>query len=470
MSSNILYPTSHFPKTEADITSQCCAALKFLRRFGLVTLAAFFVFSSHAVTAAPGDLDSSFGKGGRVTSDFQGSNDFAYAVALQPDGKIVTAGIRFLGNSAEGGDFLITRYNADGTLDKRFGQRGHVITDFGLTEIATAVAVQPDGKIIAAGGTYAIFPFLGGQFALARYNSDGSLDSTFGVGGLVRTTFNSEGCFASALVLQADGKIIAAGTKYIRFTSDQSSDTDFGLARYNPDGSLDSTFGVGGEVATDFNGGNDDAFSVLLQPDGRIVAVGDATSLANFYDFALTRYMPNGTIDTTFGNLGKVESDLGATNLDQARSAVLQPDGKIVAAGTTVTNNGLDQFFAVVRYGSDGSRDATFGNAGLATVDFGSFLQSARSVLLQPDGKLIAVGYPDTESSDSDFLTARLNTDGTLDSSFGVGGKVRTSFGNLNGGANAAVLQRDGKIVAVGFNATPTRKGVDLAMARYLGN
>ena len=119
---------------------------------------------------------------------------------------------------------------------------------------------------------------------------------------------------------------------------------------------------------------------------------------------------------------------------------------------------------------SDGSRDTTFGNDGLATVDFGSFLQSARSVLLQPDGKLIAVGYPDTESSDSDFLTARLNTDGTLDSSFGVGGKVRTSFGNLNGGANAAVLQPDGKIVAVGFNATPTRKGVDLAMARYLGN
>ena len=469
MNSKNLHLTSYTARTEVDVTSRYHVAMKFIHRLA-ISVVAFFALAGRAVTAAPGDLDSSFGSGGRVTSDFRGSNDFAYASALQPDGKIVTAGIRFVGMSAEGGDFLIARYNADGTLDKRFGQRGHVITDFGLTEIATAVAVQPDGKIIAAGGTYAIFPSLGGQFALARYNSDGSLDTTFGVGGLVRTTFNSEGCFASAIVLQADGKVIVAGTKYVHFTSDQSSDTDFALARYNSDGTLDSTFGVGGEVATDFNGGNDDAFSVLLQPDGKLVAVGDATSLANFYDFALVRYLPDGTIDRGFGSLGKVESDFGAANLDQARSAVLQADGKIVAAGTTVTLNGSDQLFAIVRYNSNGSRDATFGNNGLATVDFGSFLQSVRSLLLQPDGKLIAVGYPDTESSDSDFLAARLNSNGTLDSSFGVDGEVRTSFGNLNGGANAAVLQPDGKIVAVGFNATPTRRGVDLALARYLGD
>ncbi|MGH8092421.1 MAG: delta-60 repeat domain-containing protein, partial [Chthoniobacterales bacterium] len=277
-------------------------------------------------------------------------------------------------------------------------------------------------------------------------------------------------CFASALVLQADGKIIAAGTKYVRFSSDQSSDTDFALARYNSDGSLDSTFGVGGEVATDFHQGNDDALSVLLQPDGKIVATGDATSLPTVLDFAVVRYLPDGTIDLAFGNQGKVETDFGAANLDQARSAVLQSDGKIVAAGTTVTQGGLDQPFAVARYNPDGTRDLAFGKKGLATVDFGSFLQSARSILLQPDGKLIVVGFPDTESSDSDFLIARLNANGTLDSAFGTTGEVRTSFGNLNGGANAAVLQPDGKIVAAGFNATPTRRGVDVALARYLGN
>lgn len=137
-----------------------------LRYAASVALVVFLGFSSCTATAGPGDLDSNFGQGGRVASDFKGSNGFAYAVALQSDEKIVTAGIRFVGISAEGGDFVITRYNPDGTLDNRFGQRRHAITDFGLTEIATAVAVQPDGKIIAAGGTYAIFSFLGGQFAL----------------------------------------------------------------------------------------------------------------------------------------------------------------------------------------------------------------------------------------------------------------------------------------------------------------
>ena len=124
-----------------------------------------------------------------------------------------------------------------------------------------------------------------GFYALARYNPNGSLDTTFGNGGLVITTFNSEGAFASALAIQPDGKILAGGTKYIHFSSDQSSDTDFAIARYNSDGSLDPTFGSGGEVATDFNQENDDALAIILQPDGKIVAAGDATSLATFIDF-----------------------------------------------------------------------------------------------------------------------------------------------------------------------------------------
>ncbi len=419
--------------------------------------------------AAPGGLDPSFGATGMVTTDFKGSNDLAYAVAEQADGKLVVAGIRFVGNSANNGDFVVARYNPDGTLDQSFGRKGWVVTDFGLTETAAAIAVQPDGKIVVAGGTYPVFPFLG-QYALARYNRNGALDPTFGIGGLVRTTFNSEGCYASALVLQTDGKILAGGTKYINFSSDESSNTDFALARYNSDGSLDTTFGAGGKVATDFNQRNDDALAVFLQPDGKIVAAGDATSVVDFYDFALVRYLPDGTVDTSFGTLGKVETDFGGANLDQARAAVVQPDGKIVAAGTTVARNGLDQPFALARYNSDGSRDNTFGKKGLATVTFGSFFQEARSLLLQSDGKLIAVGFADTESSDSDFLTARLNPDGSLDSTFGVGGEVRTSFGDLNGGATAALLQSDGNILAAGFIATPTRKGVDFAIARYLGN
>ena len=418
---------------------------------------------------AAGDLDLTFGRSGKVTSDFGASNDIANAATLQADGKIVTAGIRFVGISASTGDFVVARYNTNGTIDKTFGQGGRVVTDFGMTESASSVAIQPDGKIVVAGGTYPTFVFLG-FYALARYNPNGSLDTSFGNGGLVITSFNSEGAFASALAIQPDGKILAAGTKYIHFSSDNSSDTDFAIVRYNPNGSLDTTFGVGGEVATDFNLANDDALAIALQPDGKIVAAGDAKSSATFVDFALTRYLPDGSLDTTFGAAGKVETDFGGKNLDQARSVVLQADGKIVAAGTTVSKNGFTQQFAIARYNSSGIQDTTFGRRGLTTVNFGSFGQIAHSILLQPDGKLVTVGFSDNESSDSDFLIARMNSNGTLDSTFGTAGEVRTSLGDLNGGANAGLLQSDGKIVAVGFNATPAQRGVDFALTRYLGN
>jgi len=433
---------------------------------GLSFFAAISICSTQLAPAAPGDLDSTFGVGGTVTTDFRRSNDIAYASAVQTDGKIIVAGIRFVGNSAQGGDFLLARYNSNGTPDRTFGQRGQVITDLGLTEQAAAVAVQTDGKIIIAGGTYDIFPSSGGQYALVRFNANGSVDTTFGNAGVVTTSFGTAGCFASAMVIQADGKIAVAGTNYVDF----SSNSDFAVARYNADGSLDSTFGAGGLVSTDFNQGLDAALSVVLQSDGKIVAAGSAVSGTSFYDFALVRYLANGTLDSTFGAGGKVETDLGANNLDQAHAAVLQADGRIIAAGTTVASNGLDQFFALIRYNSDGTLDNSFGRRGLARVDFGSFSQSARSVLLQGDGKIVAVGYADTESSDSDFLVARLNSNGRLDTSFGTAGTVRTSFGDLNGGATSSVLQADGKIVAAGFIATPTNQGVDVAIARYLGN
>ena len=442
--------------------------LSTLSRYRRTFLMIFLLFATSAF-AAPGDLDLTFGQGGELTTDFKGSNDIANAAALQPDGKIVTVGIRFVGSSAVTGDFLVARYNPDGTIDKTFGQGGRVITDFGMTESASAVAIQPDGKIVVAGGTYPGFPFQG-FYALARYNSNGALDTSFGNNGLVITTFNSEGAFASALALQPDGKILAAGTKYINFTSDDSSNTDFGIARYNSDGSLDTTFGIGGEVATDFHQANDDAFAIVLQPDGKIIAAGDSSSAATFIDFALTRYLADGSLDTTFGVAGKVETDFGGKNLDQARSVVLQADGRIVAAGTTVSRNGTTQQFGLARYNPNGAQDATFGRRGLTTVNFGSAGQTAHSVLLQPDGKLVAVGFSDNESSDSDFLVARVNNNGSLDSTFGTAGEVRTSLGDLNGGANGGVLQADGKIIAVGFNATPTRRGVDFALVRYLGD
>jgi len=420
--------------------------------------------------AADGDLDPSFGSGGKVMTDFNNSTDIANAVATQADGKFIVVGTTYTNNDYTGEDFALARYNANGTLDTSFGVQGKVKTDFpGLAAVASSVVIQPDGKIVVAGGAFPLFTFLG-NFEIARYNINGSLDTSFGNGGIVTTHFpGGQGSYAFALALQPDGKIVAAGTHFVNFSSDASSDTDFALARYNADGTPDASFGSNGLVTTDFAGFNDDVFSLLLQPDGKLVAVGDATTPSTYIDFALARYLPNGSLDASFGFRGKVRTDFGLNGLDQARSAALQPDGKIVAAGTTISPSGASQRFALMRYTANGTLDRTFHRSGKQTIDFGSCCQSAYKVLLQPNGRIVAVGYANTEASDSDFLLARVTANGALDSSFGIGGKVRTSFGNLNGGAQGAALQADGKILAVGFQALSTAFP-DIALARYLNS
>jgi uncharacterized delta-60 repeat protein len=432
---------------------------------GIVSAAivlAWFI-SPQMAQAAAGDLDPTFGIGGKVTTDLGRSVDSANAVAVQADGKLVVVGQTFKNNDSSNEDFAVARYNTDGTLDSTFGHRGRVRTDFPtLAAEASAVVIQSDGKIVVAGGAFPLFVFAG-DFKVVRYNPNGSLDTSFGSGGIVTTTFPGDGSFAFALALQSDGKIIAAGTDFVDFNPGDMSDTDFALARYNPDGSLDTTFGNGGTVTTDFFFGmEDDAFSVLIQPDGKIVAVGSANEGATFFDFAAARYLSNGTIDTTFGVGGKVHTDFGVRGFDQALSAALQADGSIVAAGFATSIDGIRENFAVARYTSSGVLDTTFSNDGLQQIDFGSCCQDAYAVLLQSDGKIITVGFPQSEQSDSDFLLARLNSTGSLDTTFGIGGKVRTSFGNLAGGAYGAALQADGKIVAAGF------QGLDFALARYL--
>jgi uncharacterized delta-60 repeat protein len=439
------------------------------RELGACAIILTFFAGVEIAQATDGDLDPLFGSGGMVTTDLGKSTDIAEAVAIQADGKLVVVGTTYKNNDFSTEDFVVTRYNTDGTLDITFGSKGRVRTDFpGLAAVPSSVVIQPDGKIVVAGGAFPLFTFLG-NFEVVRYNPNGSLDTSFGDGGIVTTIFPA-GSYASDVALQSDGKIIAAGTFFVDFNPGDISDTDFALARYDPDGTPDATFGNGGTVTTDFVGFEDDAFSVLIQPDGKIVAVGSANDPATFYDFAAARYLSNGTIDTTFGVVGKVQTDFGDQNFDRARSAALQPDGRIVAAGFAISHNGGVQNFAVARYTSSGALDATFNRRGITQIDFGNCCQSATKVLLQSDGKIIAVGGSNGESSDDDFLLARLSRGGSLDNTFGIGGKVRTSFGDLNGGANGAALQSDGKIVAVGFQATPSNQFANFALARYLNS
>jgi uncharacterized delta-60 repeat protein len=216
-----------------------------------------------------------------------------------------------------------------GTLDSSFGTGGMVTTFFGGDgDDGHSIVVQIDGKLVVAGTTNANSPQA--DFALARYNSNGTLDPGFGTGGKVTTTFNDFDA-VGALALQSDGKIVAAGMTVVNMAP------NFAVARYNSDGTLDSTFGVGGKVITAF-GGPAQAFGVAIQSDGKIVAAGFAHVNANF-DFALARYNSNGTLDTTFGTGGKKKTAFGVPSVAQVNSVTIQRDGKIVAVGITIVNN-----------------------------------------------------------------------------------------------------------------------------------
>ena len=402
------------------------------------------VLASPAVAAA-GDLDTSFGGDGRVTTDF-GGFDEALGVAIQSNGKIVAAGFTEWFPSPLH-DFALARYNRDGSLDSSFNGDGKVTTDFGGSDdVAHGVAIQSDGKIVAGGrGT------TGDDFALARYNRDGSLDTSFGGDGKVSTDFGGFDGALGGVAIQPDGKIVAAG-----FTA---AGDDFALARYNRDGSLDTSFDGDGKVTTDF-GGLDVAFGVAIQPDGRIVAAGAAGG-DDF--FALARYNRDGSLDTNFDGDGKVTTDFGG--FDQALEIAIQPNGSIVTAGRTVASGTTgDDDFALARYNRDGSLDTSFEGDGKVTTDFGASDQ-AFGVAIQPNRKIVAAGF-----AGDDFALARYNRDGSLDTSFNGDGKVTTDFGGPSDVAFGVAIQPDGGIVAAGAApATESGQFGDFGLARYLG-
>lgn len=436
------------------------------RQAAVPVLIALLVFwpLQNQVQAAAGDLDLTFGAGGKVTTSFFDVGEEAHALAIQPDGKIVAAGYAF--TPVLQSDFALARYNADGALDSSFGVGGKVTTDFfGFFDQAFAVTIQPDGKIVAAGSASLDIRHVG--FGMARYNSDGSLDASFGSGGKVITQFFGEGDGASAIAVLPGGKLLAAGSAF-----HPGMLSDFALARYNSDGSLDLSFGSGGKITTDFGGRDDLATSLVIQPGGKIVVAGSSGVLAPAIDFALARYNPDGSLDTSFGTAGRVVTDFTSSN-DQARGVALQPDGKIIAAGMAGVGSGRVGF-GLARYDSNGSLDSSFGAGGKVTTDFGCGA-GGFAVLTQPDGKIIVSGSASLicfPNPGSDFALARYHSDGVLDSSFGVGGKILSDFSGSIDTAYATAIQPDGKIVACGVSFTPIVNNLmpNFALARYNGD
>jgi uncharacterized delta-60 repeat protein len=420
--------------------------------------------ASRSVGADAGDLDSTFGIGGKITLDFFGLTDLSEDMIIQPDGKVVAVGFTVVNNTAADGDFALVRLNQDGSLDSTFGSGGKVIFDFfGTSDFANAVSLQSDGKIVAAGSSLTTSSGGNSVFAVARFNPDGSVDSSFGTGGKVITEFSTRDDRINDMAIQADGKIVVGGFT----TNTLRPSRDIALARYNPDGSLDATFGSGGTVITDFNNEGGEINSLALQSDGKIVVAGRAATGGDESSpaFTVARYNADGSLDAAFGSGGAVLTDFPG-NEDVANAVVIQNDGKIVAAGTVLDTVSFQLDFVVARYSSDGSFDTTFGNGGIVTTDFFGDWDLAFALALQPDGKIVAAGSAATDGLD-DFALARYNTDGSLDTTFSIDGKTTTDFStseNVTTGTLAIALQADGRIVAAGSNDNG-----DFTLARYLG-
>lgn len=404
------------------------------------------------IHAQDGTLDISFGSGGTVITSTSIGYESGYSIAVQPDGKILVSGESQNGTVTGDYNIVLVRYNADGSLDGGFGNDGVVIRAVSSGwDLSGSVLVQPDGKIVVGGNGWTGSTY---DFVALRYNADGTPDNSFGSGGMAFFPVGGSQDNAWDCALQPDGKILLTGPVH------NGNNYDFGVARLNPNGSLDGSFGSGGKVITPMGAADDFSWSCAVQPDGNILVAGRSVAGA-VPAFALMRYLPNGTPDNSFGAGGKVFTPIGGI-ADRGRVVVVQPDGKILLGGTSTIGSSDD--FALVRYNANGSIDNTFGANGIVTTSVGTGEDILWDILLQNDGKILASGYGISPVSGYDFAVVRYNTDGSLDQTFGANGIALTPVGAGSDFGIAVALQSDGKIVMTG--ATVGVAGYDIAVAR----
>jgi uncharacterized delta-60 repeat protein len=415
--------------------------------------------ASVASAASAGSLDSTFSGDGKVTTRFEPGSHFVGGLAIQPDGKILVAG-------RVKGRFALARYNPNGTLDQTWGGDGLVETSLTRgTDGAQAVAVQANGKVVATGFAAG----KGGRFAVVRYKSDGRLDPTFSGDGVKATDFTKRLDEAFDVAIQADGKIVLAGcTRVGMFLGGR-----FAIARYTSDGKLDLTLGGDGKVTTNFTTHNDCARGIAIQSDGKIVAAGGAAIFTFLPEsmFALARYNADGTRDSSFDGDGKLMTSFG-TQEEQASGVAIQADGKIVAAGHAgQTQFTTDTQFALARYDMSGTLDTSFDGDGLVLTNFTNGFDGADAgVAIQSDGKIVAAGSADASATTgTGFALSRYTAAGSPDTTFSGDGKVKTEFtGRSNSAtqlATALAIQVDGKIVVAGTVGEFHK----FAVARYIG-
>jgi uncharacterized delta-60 repeat protein len=434
------------------------------------------LFMTASLLAKPGDLDPSFGEGGRVFVDFVGDTDAAATVILQPDGKLLVG----RANDATDDDFSIVRLNADGSLDPSFGRDGRTTLDVpGVNGTAYVVLRQADGRIVAAGTVRDVTASDDSNFGLARYNEDGSVDASFGVDGVVTHDLGGRGDAIHALVQQADGRLVAAG----RSDGGSNASSDMALVRFESNGSVDRSFGANGVVVVNFyeSNGYDELNGLVQQSDGALLAAGSAAP-SNPYttqDIALLRLLPGGTLDPSFGDHGRLALKLsdpsgqGAGSVAAAGAVTLAPDGKIVLSGSgtvSVWDYGVCAPL-IARLNADGTPDVTFGIDGTAWIDLDcAYL---RDLAIAPDGGFYAAGTS-YHGYGSDHIVARVTSTGQLDPAFGFDGVAVIDVGDGDSppetSAASLIVDASGNILTVSSTTRQESADVRVVVARLLAD
>ena len=408
-------------------------------------------------TPMPGSLNPAFGANGKLyvdTSTF--TNSPHYDVAALPDGRFVVAGDSFI--SGVSNVMGVGRFRVDGAFDSTFSNDGRAYVSVGESSDTHAIAVQDDGKVILGG-----YATIGGvsQIALARFNMDGSLDVSFAGDGVSTISFG-QSASAYALAVQPDGQIVTGG-----YTRDASGNYDLALARLKSDGSLDASFGVGGLVTTPVGTRKYWIQDIAVLPDNRLIAVGDRPGAGTGWptDSFIAAYRSDGSLDSSFSDDGILLTQLGGrvANFD---GVALQDDGKVVVGGGFILNSSFD--FGTARFLPDGSLDTSFGGGdGIATADFGG-LDVARDLILQADGKVVLGGSQWT--SGFQWAIARFTRNGELDTTFDADGQITLSMATSNGSVaiQSMALEPSGRLLAGGHAYTTASRFDFAAVDMYL--
>lgn len=409
--------------------------------------------------AAAGDPDPTFGNGGVIVQRPLGGSALV-RLALQADGKLVAVGSS--ADSTGNSHLTVARYNTDGSLDGTFAHGGGVAI-LPQVGVAAQVIIQPDGKIVVGG--MAFVPPYYTDFALARFNADGTLDETFGQVGFVTTSISYESDTLAALALQPDGKLVAAGSSsFTRGGRRPFSRSRITLVRYNADGTLDPSFGVSGTISKQISRkarGSDYAEAVAVQPEGQIVVGGFSCDDGDHCRRVFLRYRSNGRPDLHFGRHGIVSAFPASVGSPGDAMLLFRSDGKIVAAGSVF--GGGDILCALVRFNADGSLDSSFGNGGIVQTPANGVCQTLAS---GPDGSLLAAGYFIVNNSgefSGDFWLVRFTEGGSLDREFGQDGAVITDVTPGFDIAYTLVVQPDNNVVVGGAASNVWE------LARYVG-